>query len=308
MITNHCNLQIAIACVFALIANRVLADAFSFDDIEFWVGSGANRAALVIDWVESSTEPPALAWGYRWDGSARGSQMLAAIVAADPRLFARLGGTPVNPNAVYGLGYDANDDGLFALDDGTLFDAAGIALTTSADDAVAATDPGDLYSEGWLAGFWHYGVADGNPFDGGTWVDSVQGMASRTLADGAWDSWAFESPISFTAYAENPLAAPTPFSPGDFNRDGSVDAGDYGLWRSMFGSMSQLAADGNGNGAVDAADYVIWRRNFRAGRASSPSRQLLNIPEPTTALLLNLALLQTCFMIRPKPLIHANER
>ena len=87
--------------------------AFSFDDIEFWVGNGANRAALVIDWVENAADPPALAWGYRWDGAAKGRDMLTALVAADPRLFAKLGGTPGSPVAVYGLGYDADGDGLW---------------------------------------------------------------------------------------------------------------------------------------------------------------------------------------------------
>jgi len=48
------------------------ANPFSFDDIQFWVGEGANRAALAVDWSYASTEPPALVWGYRWDGMADG--------------------------------------------------------------------------------------------------------------------------------------------------------------------------------------------------------------------------------------------
>ena len=52
------------------------AQPFTFDDIEFWVGTGANRAALVIDWLENSNEPPALVWGYRWNGTATGRDML----------------------------------------------------------------------------------------------------------------------------------------------------------------------------------------------------------------------------------------
>lgn len=50
--------------------------------------------------------------------------------------------------------------------------------------------------------------------------------------------------------------------PGDYNRDGYAEAGDYALWRSSFGQTGTgLAADGNQNGVVDAGDYLIWRKN-----------------------------------------------
>ena len=255
-----------------------VAQTFSFDDIQFWVGSGANRAALVIDWVETSTEPPALAWGYRWNGIAHGNDLLAAIVAADPRLFAKLGGTPANSNAVYGLGYDADGDGEFGIDDGTQFDADGFAFTAPADLATA-TDAGDYYAEGWFTGFWHYGVAAANPYGGGGWSDTPVGMAGRALTDGGWDSWTFSPEFNFASFAENPRAAPPPVLPGDFDRNGRVDAADYSLWRSQFGSTSELAADGNGNGVVDAADYVAWRRHFGTA-ANSLAAKPQSIPEP----------------------------
>jgi hypothetical protein len=60
-----------------------------------------------------------------------------------------------------------------------------------------------------------------------------------------------------------------PFLPGDFNRDGTVDAADYVLWRFEVSqpTVAQRNADSNGDGTVDDADYQIWRRNF--GRTSS---------------------------------------
>src|SRR4051812_7181082 len=79
--------------MFAVI-DAAKAATFSFDDITYWVGSGSSRSALVIDWSDSSIQPPALVWGYRWDGVKHGNDMLMAIVAADARLFAKLGGSP----------------------------------------------------------------------------------------------------------------------------------------------------------------------------------------------------------------------
>jgi hypothetical protein len=55
-----------------------------------------------------------------------------------------------------------------------------------------------------------------------------------------------------------PLAA----IPGDYNRNGLVDAGDYAVWRRTLNSRTMLAADGNANGVVDSGDYTLLRRNF----------------------------------------------
>ena len=49
--------------------------------------------------------------------------------------------------------------------------------------------------------------------------------------------------------------------PGDYNRNGLVDAADYTLWRNSLGS-NLAAADGNDSGTVDATDYTIWKTHF----------------------------------------------
>jgi hypothetical protein len=75
--------------------------------------------------------------------------------------------------------------------------------------------------------------------------------------------------------------------PGDYNRNGAVDAADYVVWRKSLGQTGTgLAADGNGNGEIDAGDYDLWRANFGWSSGSTANEE---IPEPASWLLAALA-------------------
>jgi hypothetical protein len=76
--------------------------------------------------------------------------------------------------------------------------------------------------------------------------------------------------------------------PFDYNRNGTVDAADYVLWRDTRGSTTELLADGDGDGTVDQDDYILWRGHFGAaadsavGQAAVDSPIVKSIPEPPT--------------------------
>ncbi|TWT46441.1 hypothetical protein [Botrimarina hoheduenensis] len=236
------------------------ATVSSFDDIRLWSGAGAYRAALAIDWDGASIADEALVWGFRWNGVATGEDLLRSAISADPRLYAKLAGIGANGAAVIGLGYDLNADGQFAISDQTLFDAHGLAMTAPSDGATSL--PGDLYSEGWEDGYWHYGVRSA----AGAWQSSQVGASSRVLSDGQWHGFAFALTNNYDEFAMNLLAAEPPSLAGDFNHDQLVDVADYTVWRDAVGMPDGLTP----------ADYDVWVANFGTGGTA------LSTPEPAT--------------------------
>jgi hypothetical protein len=71
-----------------------------------------------------------------------------------------------------------------------------------------------------------------------------------------------------------------PGFPGDFNRDGLVDAADYVVWRNGLGTQ------------YSQADYDVWRANFGRTRTSSLTTDRA-IPEPASFIPLLLGFVAT---------------
>jgi hypothetical protein len=91
--------------------------------------------------------------------------------------------------------------------------------------------------------------------------------------------------------------------PGDYNRDDSVDAADYVVWRKTLGQSGLVpysGADGDGDGNVLQADLDVWRANFGntghgSGSATAP------VPEPFSAVLAVSWLIVLAAHPRPQP-------
>jgi hypothetical protein len=80
---------------------------------------------------------------------------------------------------------------------------------------------------------------------------------------------------------------------GDYNRNGSVDAADYVVWRKTVGTTADLSADGNGDRVIDATDHSYWRAKFgasqeapepaQAAAAAMPGALAIQLGEPAKA-------------------------
>jgi hypothetical protein len=79
----------------------------------------------------------------------------------------------------------------------------------------------------------------------------------------------------------------TAMVPGDYNRNGTVDAADYVVWRKMLNQMVTpgSGADGTGpagepDGVVNTLDYDFWRSQFGSPAAGSGAASVA-VPEPS---------------------------
>jgi hypothetical protein len=77
------------------------------------------------------------------------------------------------------------------------------------------------------------------------------------------------------------LAAPT--LSGDYNADGQVNAADYTVWRDNLGAPTEAPINNAGDGlfGVDAGDYSLWVSQYGTTASSATA-----VPEPTTLFVL----------------------
>jgi hypothetical protein len=147
----------------------------------------------------------------------------------------------------------------------------------------------------------------GLPLDdaGVAWTYSGSGTSApvQSNATGVGNSFTYDvAPRSMIVLLISPAI------PGDFNRDGIVDAADYLVWRQMQDEnvVNGLGADADGNGHIDQSDYAIWRANFGNTAASSAALQSgANVPEPTSKLLLALTFAGVTISSRQKRQLRA---
>jgi hypothetical protein len=207
----------------------------NFDSIQNWAGSGSNKAAMVIQWNDGQN-PSALAWGYRWNGSATGYDMMSSI-AGTWSILANSSGEQLST----GSGTESR----LAI---TIKDygwGKAVETITFNDGSFSRT------RNDWSTGYWEYfnvGGSFSTPPDGdqntflgttnypGTstgsnWVSSWSGFDSRELSNGSWDGWSFAANFESAPIgsASNPVnnAPPSPPSIATFGTIGNIPFSGY---------------------------------------------------------------------------------
>lgn len=202
---------------------------FNFDSIDFWVGDGENRAAIVLTWHDTNkTVPDNMVWGYRWDAAVdtiSGLVLFQEVMKADPRLIGLIQYTGPMGYTIDGIGYANN----FRKDVGVYFDYAGATASSNPYPANAEQMAADAISNGnqtgliihpfgapsetgrpiydydywkapeasdthwfagWYTGYWSYFVRDSYNSD---FSYSGYGASSRKVKNGTWDAWSWNS-------------------------------------------------------------------------------------------------------------------
>lgn len=131
--------------------------------------------------------------------------------------------------------------------------------------------------------------ADRSPDYRSAFYDHVQGSVSisMTVTHDETSDFQIDDPgnVVISGSAAGGLSPSLPYPPGDYNRNGVVDAGDYVIWR-----RGDIAADGNYDGIVDRNDYDLWRANYgQSISGSGSSIERTSVPEPSARLLLGVA-------------------
>jgi hypothetical protein len=210
--------KLSLAIVAALFIAPNL-HAFSTNDIQIWAGSGTNHAALIIEWnspevLNNTTVPTPIAnktmvWGYQFNGSATGTQMLDAVLQADPRLYVVIDDS--YGTFVEGLGYNFQGNKTYGLSDGSnVYPASqfnnGILLDSALNvDGAFPLNNGDLFWSGYFGPNWNVWTElndnggfssaplrgtnefwDGDTGVQGQWEFAFAGLDDLSLTDGSW--------------------------------------------------------------------------------------------------------------------------
>ena len=172
----------------------------SFDDIQFWTGSGTNRSALVLQWNDGGT-PTSIAWGYRWSGNATGIGMIKAVAGATTVT------PPQIPSTTWETLSGADSRLTLSMERYGFGDAL---FSVSFNDGSQNRTRAD-----WANGYWAYSIFGGNfsydsydeawnyvgnanysqsgsfMYSSVNWLSSPIGASDRELVDGSWDAFSF---------------------------------------------------------------------------------------------------------------------
>ena len=190
--------------------------SFGFDQIQFWTGSGTNRAAVVIQWNDGGT-PSSMVWGYRWNNIATGFDMLRSVTGY---------------SSIHYPGATTNHATYLGADSRLVASWSQFAFGNALDSIVFQQGNDSRGQSDWSNGFWEYSLFGGqfdydlydenwNYVETATynqvgslfysdvaWLAAPLGASDRILVNGSWDAWSFSA-----GFVSSPVASPVSATP-----------------------------------------------------------------------------------------------
>lgn len=186
-----------------------------FDNVDAWVGTGKNVAALAVKWHDANGFTNVYVWGYRWaENTVRtGADMIAQIAKEDPRFYYLVyGGTwsytdETRTDSIYtgdaigGIGFSEtgnHNDIKLVLGD-KKYDLIQGAVHTNAYnfDSWNTTATNGFWNAGWYTnGYWSYWNAQDVE---SSYEYASTGCSGRVLSDGCVDGWVFAYDFDWSA-------------------------------------------------------------------------------------------------------------
>lgn len=131
---------------------------------------------------------------------------------------------------------------------------------------------------------WH--LYQWNFEDADDWIGFAGGANGRidnaiVTIDSIWFAGSGDVQIYLDTVSHNPNGILAAYIPGDYDRNGLIEAADYDAWLAVYGAnvVAGREADGNGDGVIDVADYVVWRK-IRATQSDGAGSGSAATPEP----------------------------
>lgn len=190
----------------------------NFNDIDYWAGSGTRQSALVLQWNDGLA-PASVAWGYRWDGTATGIDLLTAVAGTTIIREPSGGGvvetlSGADPALVLTIERYGWGDAVYSM----VYSPGGV-TRTQADWGSGYWEyslyAGDIDYFTWdgtgFAGPFNYNAAGSADYGSVSWWPSQVGAADRLLVDGSWDAWSFAAGFTGVPVVQPvPAAVPEP--------------------------------------------------------------------------------------------------
>lgn len=219
------------------------ASSFTMDDIKFWAGDGLSQAALVIQWNDSR-ETNALVFGYRFNGTITGYDLLKGVVEEYPYLYAMVSESDLG-YIIGGAGYDFAKTGSFQITNGKTtetMDPDHIFIASGYDfDGFSAVNSANYWKSGWMDNYWSYWIGTPDNF-----TYSEYGMSNHSVENGSWYAWNF---ISFT--------------------ENSSGMNDEVEWKA-FAAAEDYQANPTAEVTYDGLRYVVTNHNLNTVALDAP--------------------------------------